>query len=272
MLHLVPHDGRGPLDLVARRAHAWVSVSSAALARQCVEQLEVRCAAVGRDPGEIDRGQSSALLLTDDPSRIEQALKARTIPGTPGNRAQARIALDEERAAAKLLVQQARDLVAAARALRQHTQDVALLEAREAQVATAATLAERSTALRAAVEASPARVATDLAAQVAPVPDRFAFAEQLAHSIKYGIPGGEEREKRVDALTDEKMAAQRKLSLAAEAIQLDVDKARGVVERKTAEKEASAVELVRATMEVERTRAAAAKAATQISLPPVFTR
>ena len=39
--------------------------------------------------------------------------------------------------------------------------------------------------------------------------------------------------------------------------QLDVDKARGVVERKTAEKEASAVELVRATMEVERTRAAA---------------
>ena len=68
------------------------------------------------------------------------------------------------------------------------------------------------------------------------------------------------------------MAAQRKLSLAAEAIQLDVDKARGVVEKKTAEKEASAVELVRATMEVERTRAAAAKAANQISLPPVFTR
>ena len=68
------------------------------------------------------------------------------------------------------------------------------------------------------------------------------------------------------------MAAQRKLSLAAEAIQLDVDKARGVVERKTAEKEASAVELVRTTMEVERTRAAAAKAANQISLPPVFTR
>ena len=34
----------------------------------------------------------------------------------------------------------------------------------------------------------------------------------------------------------------------------------------------SAVELVRATMEVERTRAAAAKAANQISLPPVFTR
>ena len=64
----------------------------------------------------------------------------------------------------------------------------------------------------------------------------------------------------------------RKLSLAAEAIQLDVDKARGVVERKMAEKEASAVELVRATMEVERTRAAAAKAANQISLPPVFTR
>jgi len=74
------------------------------------------------------------------------------------------------------------------------------------------------------------------------------------------------------AKLDDKMAAQRKLSLAAEAIQLDVDKARGVVERRKAEKEASAVEHVRATMQVEKARAAAAKAADQISLPPVFTR
>jgi hypothetical protein len=44
------------------------------------------------------------------------------------------------------------------------------------------------------------------------------------------------------------------------------------VERRKAEKEASAVEHVRATMQVEKARAAAAKAADQISLPPVFTR
>ena len=74
------------------------------------------------------------------------------------------------------------------------------------------------------------------------------------------------------AKLDDKMAAQRKMSLAAEAIQLDVDKARGVVERRKAEKEASAVEHVRATMQVEKARAAAAKAADQISLTPVFTQ
>ena len=96
------------LDLAARRAHAWVSVSSPALARRCVGQIEAHCAEVGRDPAEIDYGQSFALLLSDDRARVAEALAARSrIPDSAGNSAQARSALDEEpaeeRARASLL-------------------------------------------------------------------------------------------------------------------------------------------------------------------------
>ena len=83
------------LDLVARRAHSWVSVSSPALSRKCVEQIAARCTKIGRDPAEIDYGQSFALLLTDDSSRVDEVLVARRqVSGE--HSAQARSALDGE--------------------------------------------------------------------------------------------------------------------------------------------------------------------------------
>ncbi len=83
------------LDLVARRARSWVSVSSPGLAGRCVERIRVRCADAGRDPAEIDCGQSFALLLTDDDALVDEALEARR--GLPGeHRAQARITLEDE--------------------------------------------------------------------------------------------------------------------------------------------------------------------------------
>ena len=83
------------LDLVTRRADAWVSVSSPALARRCVERIADRCAKIGRDPAAIDYGQSFALLLTDDASQVEEVLAARRRVSSEHS-AQARAALDEE--------------------------------------------------------------------------------------------------------------------------------------------------------------------------------
>ncbi len=83
------------LELVARRAHSWVSVSSPALSRKCVEQIAARCTKIGRDPAEIDYGQSFALLLTDDSSRVDEVLLARR-QGSGEHSAQARSALEGE--------------------------------------------------------------------------------------------------------------------------------------------------------------------------------
>ncbi len=85
------------LDLTARRAHSWVSVSSPALAGRCVERVRARCTELGRDPDEIEFGQSIALLLSDDAAQVEQALAARAgLTPTSGNRAQARTTLTDE--------------------------------------------------------------------------------------------------------------------------------------------------------------------------------
>lgn len=83
------------LDLVARRAQSWVSVSSPGLAARCVEQIAERCAKAGRDPAEIDCGQSFALLLSDDAAHVAEVLAARR-RASGEHHAQARSALDEE--------------------------------------------------------------------------------------------------------------------------------------------------------------------------------
>jgi alkanesulfonate monooxygenase SsuD/methylene tetrahydromethanopterin reductase-like flavin-dependent oxidoreductase (luciferase family) len=83
------------LDLVARRAHSWVSVSSPGLAGRCTQQIAERCAKVGRDPSEIDCGQSFALLLSDDASRVADVLAARSTVSSE-HRAQRRTTLDGE--------------------------------------------------------------------------------------------------------------------------------------------------------------------------------
>jgi ABC-2 type transport system permease protein len=49
------------------------------------------------------------------------------------------------------------------------------------------------------------RLVQDVAAAVAPVPDREAFARQLATSLKEGIPGGQSREERVEVLSKQKL-------------------------------------------------------------------
>lgn len=52
------------------------------------------------------------------------------------------------------------------------------------------------------------RLVHDIAAAAAPVPDRQAFAEQLASSLKAGLPGGPTREERVEELTRASLAAE----------------------------------------------------------------
>lgn len=96
------------LRLVARRAQAWVSVSSPGLARRCIERIGAACRKQGRDPAEIEYGQSFGLLIRDDPEEVERALAARAgAPRPAGGLAQARSALDDEpavdRAGASLL-------------------------------------------------------------------------------------------------------------------------------------------------------------------------
>ncbi len=68
------------LRLAARRAQQWVSVSTPRFAAQCVSAIAAQCAAIGRDPGEIEFAQSSGLLLSDSPAEIERVLAARSIP------------------------------------------------------------------------------------------------------------------------------------------------------------------------------------------------
>jgi alkanesulfonate monooxygenase SsuD/methylene tetrahydromethanopterin reductase-like flavin-dependent oxidoreductase (luciferase family) len=97
------------LALVARRAQAWLSVSTAAFARRCIGQIEADCARSGRDPREIEYCQSFGLLLSDSPAEVERALAARAAAGGSGtpDTAQARVALADEppevRARASLL-------------------------------------------------------------------------------------------------------------------------------------------------------------------------
>jgi probable F420-dependent oxidoreductase len=86
------------LALVARRAQRWLSVSTAAFARRCIEQIEARCAQLGRDPREIEYGQSFGLMLSDSPDEVERAISARVQAGGSGTRdsAQARTSLAGE--------------------------------------------------------------------------------------------------------------------------------------------------------------------------------
>jgi len=65
------------LDIAARRAHLWASVSTPAFAGQCVRRLRERAQAYGRDPGEILCGQYSALLLTDDREQVRRLIAER---------------------------------------------------------------------------------------------------------------------------------------------------------------------------------------------------
>jgi alkanesulfonate monooxygenase SsuD/methylene tetrahydromethanopterin reductase-like flavin-dependent oxidoreductase (luciferase family) len=107
------------LRLTARRAQQWISVSTAAFAAECVRAIEAECRALGRDAGELEFAQSSALLLSDSPAEVERILAARARPdataaaaggpfgsGSPGS-AQARTALPgetpEERARGSIL-------------------------------------------------------------------------------------------------------------------------------------------------------------------------
>ncbi len=147
-------------DARTRVAQARAADDDAASARVELEKQELIRQRAEDAVLAAERALEEQVALTERLEAIESRLSSLTTEASALDARAAgleddRIALDEERAAAKLLVQQARDLVADARALRQHTQAVALLEAREAQVTTAATLSERSTALRAAVDASP---------------------------------------------------------------------------------------------------------------------
>ena len=69
------------LRLAAHRARQWVSVSTPRFAARCVDAIEAHCAAIGRDPGEIEFAQSSGLLLSDSPAEVARALAARSRPG-----------------------------------------------------------------------------------------------------------------------------------------------------------------------------------------------
>lgn len=51
------------------------------------------------------------------------------------------------------------------------------------------------------------RLVQDLAAVLAPVPDRDAFAQELATSLEGGLPGGPAREERVDVLSQARLEA-----------------------------------------------------------------
>lgn len=51
------------------------------------------------------------------------------------------------------------------------------------------------------------RLVQDVAAAIAPVPDRDGFARELAASLQGGLPGGPAREERVDALSLERLEA-----------------------------------------------------------------
>jgi alkanesulfonate monooxygenase SsuD/methylene tetrahydromethanopterin reductase-like flavin-dependent oxidoreductase (luciferase family) len=86
------------LRLTARFARQWVSVSTPAFAAQCVRSVEAHCAALGRDPQEIEFAQSSALVLSDSRAAVEDALAGRGRPVGSGtaDTAQARTALPGE--------------------------------------------------------------------------------------------------------------------------------------------------------------------------------
>ena len=96
------------LRLVARRASHWVSLSTPAFARNCIERIGRECRALGRDPSEIEHGLSIGVLLSSDAAEVERSLRERALPAPAGaDRAQGRMALEgesaEERARASLL-------------------------------------------------------------------------------------------------------------------------------------------------------------------------
>ncbi len=98
---LIAAVGDRGLDLTARRAQIWASVSTAGFASQCIQRVRERCGAYGREPGEIVFSQLfTELLLTDDRRRarsvIEERCRLLQSSQRPATSIQARSALESE--------------------------------------------------------------------------------------------------------------------------------------------------------------------------------
>lgn len=115
---LIAAVGDRSLEIAARRAHLWASVSTPAFAAQCVAKLRARESAHGRNPDEIVCGQYSGLLLSDDREQVRRLIAERVRRMEAQERqpvfSQARNSLDgesaEERVRASLLAGSAEEV------------------------------------------------------------------------------------------------------------------------------------------------------------------
>ena len=65
------------LRIVARYAQSWNMGASPGDFRHKIEVLDAHCAAVGRDPEEIERSWFGPILIDEDPERLERRLRKR---------------------------------------------------------------------------------------------------------------------------------------------------------------------------------------------------
>ncbi len=105
------------LDIAARRATLWTSISTPAFAKQCIAKLHEKARGFGRDPSEIVCGQYMDLVFTDSADEARAALDARmkrVLAGNGGIAPQARNGIEnesiEEQAMASMLTGDARTL------------------------------------------------------------------------------------------------------------------------------------------------------------------
>ncbi|MEE9286246.1 MAG: LLM class flavin-dependent oxidoreductase [Dehalococcoidia bacterium] len=76
---LIAAVGDRGLDLTARRAQMWASVSTTGFAQTCIQRITDRCRAYGRDPGEITFSQLfTEFLPTDDARQTRTLLEERS--------------------------------------------------------------------------------------------------------------------------------------------------------------------------------------------------